>query len=204
MFDVTDLRSTIVPKSDQLNAEQLLTGSITITVTDVRIGSDDQPVIINYQGDSGRPYKPSKTQRKLLLFSWGQDGRDWVGRSMTIFCDPKIKFGGEEVGGIRISHLSDIAREIQISLTATKGKKVQHTIKVLKAAPEVKAPTLSQVLFEIDAASTLDALSIVGELASRLADKDKGSAKAAYKSRMITLKKQADLPAVDAGEFTAT
>ena len=76
MFDITDLRSTIIPKSDQLNAEQLLTGPMTITVTDVRIGSDDQPVIINYQSDNGRPYKPSKTQRKVLFFAWGQNGLD--------------------------------------------------------------------------------------------------------------------------------
>lgn len=132
---VEDLRPTIMPRSDQLNSEQLLGGPITITVTDVRIGNDEQPVIINYVGDDGRPYKPSKTQRKVLLFAWGQNGRDWIGRSMTLFCDPKIKFGGEEVGGIRISHISDIERDLQLSLTATKGKKAAHVVKRLVVAP---------------------------------------------------------------------
>ena len=203
MFDITDLRPTIIPKSDQINAEQLLTGPMTITVTDVRIGSDDQPVIINYQGDNGRPYKPSKTQRKVLLFAWGQNGLDWIGRSMTIFCDPTNKFGGEAVGGIRISHLSDIQRDIAISLTATKGKKAQHTIKVLKAAAAAKAPALVDVLAKINSADTPNALADVGKLAALLADKDKPEAKAAYKARMLALKTPSAPPAFDAAAFIA-
>ena len=135
---VEDLRSTIVPRSDQINAEQLLGGPRTIKVTEVRIGNDEQPVCIHYEGDEGRVYKPSKTQRKVLIFAWGSDGREWIGRAMTIFCDPKIKFGGEEVGGIRISHLSDIERDVQVSLTATKGKKALHVIKRLEVARPAK------------------------------------------------------------------
>jgi hypothetical protein len=129
MRDVSDLRSTIIPKSDQLNAEQLLTGPMTITVTDVRIGAgDEQPVVVHYQGDDGRPFKPCKTMRKLLVFAWGEDGREWAGKSMTLYCDPKVKFGGEEVGGIRISHMSHIDRRVQVSLTATKGKKALYVV----------------------------------------------------------------------------
>lgn len=132
MSDISDLRWAIVPKSDQLNAEQLLAGPMTLEVTDVRIGSDDQPVVIHYQGDNGRPYKPCKTMRKLLIFSWGEDGRRWIGRAMTVYNDPNVRFGGQEVGGIRISHLTDIPRPVQVSLTATKGKKTLHTIQPLK------------------------------------------------------------------------
>ena len=95
MSDISNLSDTIVPKSDQLNADQLLGGSMTITVTDVRRGqSDDQPVIVHYQGDEGRPYKPCKTMRKVLIFAWGDDGHAWIGRSMTLYNDPEVKFGG--------------------------------------------------------------------------------------------------------------
>ena len=49
MYDISDLRATIVPKSDQLNAEQLLGGPLTVRVTEVRIGSsDEQPISIHY------------------------------------------------------------------------------------------------------------------------------------------------------------
>ena len=133
MFDITDLRSTIVPKSDQLNSEQLLGGPMNITVTDVRTGSgEDQPVSIHYEDDNGRPYKPCKTMRKVLILAWGHDARRWIGQSMTLFNEPSVKFGGMDVGGIRISHMTGIPKDIHVSLTATKGKKAMHTIKLLK------------------------------------------------------------------------
>lgn len=132
---VSDLRDTIVPKSDQLNAEQLLGGPITITVTDVRRGGgEEQPVVIHYAGEGGRPYKPCKSMRKILVFAWGSDGAAWVGRSMTLYNRPDVKFGGEEVGGIRISHLSHIDRDIAVALTATRGRKEQTRIKRLDDA----------------------------------------------------------------------
>jgi len=136
--NVTDLRDTIIPKSDQLNAEQLLGGPITISVTDVkRGGGEEQPVVIHYEGEGGRPYKPCKSMRKVLVFAWGGDGREWIGRSMTIYNRPDVKFGGEEVGGIRISHLSHIDRDIAIALTATRGRKEQTRIKRLDEAETV-------------------------------------------------------------------
>lgn len=129
MADATNLKDTIIPKSDQLNAEQLISKSLTITVADVKRGAADQPVIINYANDEGRPFKPCKTMRKVLIFAWGDDGRQWVGKSMTLFCDPEVKFGGVKVGGIRISHLSHIERDMGLSLNVTKGKKGEFIIK---------------------------------------------------------------------------
>lgn len=140
MFDARDLRPTIVPKSDQLNSEQLLTGPMTIRVTDVTVTSNaEQPVTIHYDGDDGRPYKPCKTMRKVLILAWGHDGSAWADKAMTLFNDPAVKFGGQSVGGIRISHVSHIDRDIAVALTATKGKKTLHTIKILKTVPPRKS-----------------------------------------------------------------
>lgn len=131
--DIRDLRDTIIPKSDQLNADQLMGGPMTITVTDVRRGSgEEQPIIIHYQGENGRPYKPCKSMRRVLMFAWGNDGTQWIGRSMTLFNKLDVKFGGQEVGGIRISHLSHIDKDIGIALTATRGKKDPVRIKRLQ------------------------------------------------------------------------
>ena len=48
MFDARDLRPTIVPKSDQLNSEQLLTGPLTSRVTGgTGSASAEQPVTIS-------------------------------------------------------------------------------------------------------------------------------------------------------------
>ena len=132
MNDISNLRDTIIPKSDQLNAEQLLSAPMTIIVTDIKRGSGpDQPVIVSYANDEGRPYKPCKTCRKILIFAWGDDGGEWIGKRMTLYCDPDIKFGGVKVGGIRISHLSDIERDMAVSLNVTKGKKGEFVIRKL-------------------------------------------------------------------------
>ncbi len=131
MSDVSNLRDTIVPKSNQLNSEQLLYGPLTITVTSVARGSDDQPITVHYRGENGRPYLPCKSMRKVLIFAWGEDGNKWVGRSMTLFNDLAVKWAGVAVGGIRISHMTHIEREISLQLTATRGKKEPFIIKML-------------------------------------------------------------------------
>lgn len=130
--DIRDLRHTIIPKSDQLNADQLIGGPMTITVTDVRLtGNKEQPVIVHYEGEEGRPYKPCLSMRRVIIFAWGENGADWIGRSMTLYNQLDVKFGGQEVGGIRISHLSHIERDIDLSLTTTRGKKAKNTIRRL-------------------------------------------------------------------------
>ena len=129
MADATSLKDTIVPNSKQLNADELLSTPITITVTGVTRASGDQPVAISFNDDGGKPYYPCKTCRKVLIFAWGDDGREWVGKRMTLYCDPEVKFGGVKVGGIRISHMSDIERDLGLSLNITKGKKGEFIIK---------------------------------------------------------------------------
>lgn len=190
MSDVADLRGTIVPKSDQLNAEQLLGGDMTITVTDVRMGSEDQPVILHYTNDQGRPYKPCKTMRKLLIFAWGEDGRNWIGKSMTLYNDQAVRFGGMTVGGIRISHLSHIERDISVSLTATKGKKAMHTVLLLEVV------SLKDVLEAINAATDRNGMNAAKSLAMQLVDEnDVQEAQKAYNARMKELRGAPTQPA---------
>lgn len=135
-----DMSKTVAPKSDQINADDLLAGPITITVERVT-GNDnvDQPVNISFTGDNGKPFRPCKSMRRVLIAAWGADASKYVGRSMTLFCDQEVAFGGMKVGGIRISHLSDISQEMTIALTATRAKKKPYTIKPLGAVK--KEPT---------------------------------------------------------------
>lgn len=139
MSDVQSLKDTIVPKSDQLNADDLLTGPIVVTVQRVSRGdTKEQPVSIAIDG--GRmPYKPCKSMRRVLIAAWGEDGRTWVGKSMRLFCDPEVMFGGVKVGGIRISHLSHIANTMTIALTTTRSKRAPYRVEPLEeqaAAPK--------------------------------------------------------------------
>lgn len=130
---MNDMTSAIVPKSDQMSADDLLTGPRTIRVSQVEINpGTEQPVIISYEGDNGRPWKPCKSMSRVLVNAWGPDAKMYQGRSITLFRDPTVKWGGMEVGGIRISHLSDIDNTMKMSLTATRGKFAAFTVQPLK------------------------------------------------------------------------
>jgi hypothetical protein len=130
-----DMMQFTVPKSDQLNADDLIGGPRTVTITRVAgTGNPDQPVAVGYEGDDGRPYKPCKSMRRVMVHCWGADASQYVGRSMTLVRDPEVMFGGMKVGGIRISHMSHIERDQVLALTATKGKRTGYSVRVLEVS----------------------------------------------------------------------
>lgn len=136
---MTDVSKTIAPKSDQLNADDLIgIESMTIKVTKVYLLAGDQPIAIAYEGDNGHPFKPCKSMRRVLVQLWGGNGDDYIGRSMTLFRDVKVKFGGAEVGGIRISHLSHISEPATIALTVSKAVRKPFVVRPLETSRSVK------------------------------------------------------------------
>lgn len=136
-----DISQTVAPKSDQLNADDLIGGPRTITVTRVsKMKEPDQPIAIYFEGDGGKPYKPGKSMRRVLLRIWGQDGATYAGRRMTLYRDDAVQFGGAAVGGIRISHMSGISSAVTMALTVTRASRKPFTVKPLaeerRPAPE--------------------------------------------------------------------
>jgi hypothetical protein len=134
------LRDTIVPKSDQLNYDDFIaSGTMTVKVVGLSAGSAEQPVIVKIvNSETGavlRDYKPCKTMRRLLIAAWGDKGSGWVGKEMTLYGNPKVKFGGVEVGGIEVSHVSGIDGELRVKLTTTRSKRTEYVVKPLVKKP---------------------------------------------------------------------
>ena len=128
-----DIGDTIIAKSDQLNADDLISGEKIITVTKVSVKSDPaQPVSIYYEGDDGKPYKPCKSMRRAIVAAWGTDSKQYGGRSMRLYLDPSVKWAGKMVGGIRISALSHISEDIKYMETISRGLKKERLISVLR------------------------------------------------------------------------
>ena len=172
---MTDLSLTIAPKTDQLNADHLIGQNLTITITAVsRCNEPDQPIAINFDGDDGKPYKPCKSMRRVLVNVWGKDGNAYVGRRMTLFRDDKVMFGGVAVGGIRISHMSHINQPMTMALTATRANRKPFTVQPLPAATAPAAPkkqTTGQWLDDIErefvAAAETGDIAMVDAIANR-------------------------------------
>ncbi|KDE19699.1 hypothetical protein AZ09_10555 [Acetobacter aceti 1023] len=129
---MVDLSKTITAKSDQLNADDLLGGPITITIEDVKQGNADQPIAVFYKGCNGKPWYPCKSMRRVLVAIWGNDGKTYAGKSCTLYRDPEVKFGGIKVGGIRVSHMSNIDENVALGLQVTRGSKKLYTVKPLR------------------------------------------------------------------------
>ena len=153
---MTNLADTILSKSDQLNAIDLIATEKTITVTKVDVVKGrEQPTWIYYDGDNGRPFKPSLGMRRVLCAAWTDESDDYIGRSMTLFNEPTVMWGGKQVGGLQISHVSHIEKPVTIPLIITRGKSIAYTVKPLILDG---ASTASPTTTAHDPSATIDAI----------------------------------------------
>lgn len=126
-----DISETLAPKSDQMDYEDLLVGPRTFTISGVTRGpSKEQPVNVALE-EFDRPWRPGLTMRRLLAKAWGGDASKYIGRKVTLYGDPSVKWGGAEVGGIRVSHLSHIPEALTVALTVTRGQRKPFTVQPL-------------------------------------------------------------------------
>jgi hypothetical protein len=161
---MVDMSVHVAPKSDQLNADDLIAGPMVVTITGVSgTGASDQPIAVSFEGDGGKPYKPCKSMRRVMLTVWGRNGDSYVGKRMRLFRDPKVVFGGIETGGIRISHMSGITSRQTMALTATRASRKPYSVDPLEDAPRPsggdKAVVVADGLVErVKAAADIEAL----------------------------------------------
>jgi hypothetical protein len=135
---MNDMSRVIEPRSDQVNADDFLAGPQTFTIVDVIIkGGQEQPVSIKMAG-TDKFFRPCKSMSRVLVQAWGPDASKYKGRSLTLYRDPTVKWAGMEIGGIRISHMSDIEGTMTMALTATKGSRKPFVVKPL--APQQATP----------------------------------------------------------------
>lgn len=123
------LQQALAPKSDQLNADDLIAANKTIVISGVNINlGSEQKIIINYQGDNGKPWKPSKGMGRVLTEILGGDPDKWVGETVELFRNKEIRFGKEKCGGVQIAGMSAVRNLTTLLITTAKGKKSSITI----------------------------------------------------------------------------
>lgn len=128
-----DIGDTIAPDSDQMDAVDLRSsGPQTFTVERVVIKPGDQPVNV-YLKEFPRPWRPGKSMRRVLDGLWGPSaGGVYEGRRLLLFCDDRVKFGGEAIGGVRIKAMSHIGGEKRgVSLIVSRGNVKVYTVEPL-------------------------------------------------------------------------
>lgn len=130
------MRITAEPRSDQWNADDFTGGSKTFTVKGVTTGKAEQKYDIELVEGEGRVWRPPLTMLRVLIKAWGDEAANWSGKRVTLYLDPTVRFGSDTVGGIRISHLSDIGdKPLTVALSVSRGRRQKLTIQPLKEAP---------------------------------------------------------------------
>lgn len=146
-----DLTESIAPRSDQINADDLVGGPQTYTVREVIQGKAEAPFDFQLV-ETNRAYRPSKTMRRVIVAAWGPKTAAYAGRRLTLYREPSIKFGGVTVGGIRISAMSGIGKAVEVMVQTSRGKREKFVVEPLPDAappsPPVSPETLSLLVAE--------------------------------------------------------
>ena len=185
------MKVTAEPRSDQWNADDFIGGAKTFTISGVRVGSAEQKYDIELEGQD-RAWRPPLTMLRLLMHAWGDESDDWIGRRVTLYRDESIRFGSDEVGGIRISHMSNLPgnRPLTVKLTKTRGRRQNHTVEPLPdAPPQITEEAVAGFRSAIAEAATLDALKSVWD---ELKELNLGSHRAALLSAINARKAEVE------------
>jgi hypothetical protein len=162
-----DLTDSIAPKSDQLDAVDLLSGPRVFTITEVSRGNAEQPFNFHL-AEFPRVWRPGKSMRRVIVAAWGPDATRYAGQRVELFCDPSVQFGGEAVGGTRISRMTGIDRPLRVPLLIKRGKSATFTVDPLPDAPKPAAVDWDAELGA--AGSDLDAVRAIWARANTLGD----------------------------------
>jgi hypothetical protein len=136
-----DMTESLAPKSDQLDAIDLISGPRTFTIEKVSRHNPEQPFNFHL-AEFPRVWRPGKSMRRVIAAAWGADASKYSGQRVTLYCDPSVQFGGDTVGGTRISHMSGIDKPLKVPLLIKRGKSAMFTVQPLPDAPKQAADAI--------------------------------------------------------------
>lgn len=147
-MDITD---ALAPKSDQLDAIELITPRTFTIDTGSKLGrrDDDGATVVDVRlVDFPRVWRPSKGMLDVIVTIWGTNAKEWAGHQVTLYNDPEVTFGKDKVGGVRISAMSGIDKTttVQVRGRGRGARKLPWRVEPIAApAPPTPEPTEAEV-----------------------------------------------------------
>lgn len=160
-----DMTESLAPKSDQLDAIDLVSGPRTFQIENVSKHNAEQPFNFHLAGFP-RVWRPGKSMRRVIAAAWGTKASAYIGQSVTLYCDPSVQFGNEAVGGTRISHMTGLDKPLKVPLLIKKGRSAVFTVQPLREAP---APQPAATTVPADVISNTEKAAANGTTADYLA-----------------------------------
>lgn len=134
-----DMTASTEARSDQINAVDLVQPR-TYTIEKVTPGKATHPFDFHLVESPGKVFRPNLGMRRVIIAGWGPKTPNYHGRRFTLFNEPSVIYAGAEIGGIRISHMSHLAKPLKTSLAINQKKKVPYIVQPLADAPAPPAP----------------------------------------------------------------
>ena len=140
------MKITAEPRSDQWNADDFVDSPRTFTIDGIQPGKAEQKYDISLAEGEGRVWRPPLTILRLLIAAWGDEASAWIGRRVTLYRDESVRFGSDAVGGIRVSHMSNLpgGKPFSVKLTSSRGRRTSVTVEPLPDAP-APDPTAAKI-----------------------------------------------------------
>lgn len=161
-----DIMRAMEARSDQLNAVDLIAGPITVKIVAARKGDAKQIVVLDIEGYEGKPWKPCKTQIRIMAEVWKEEGdtkmhpERWVGQTVTLYRDPDVIYAGDKVSGVRLSHMSGLEKPRTFLVAETRGKPKKKVIQpIVELSPE-------DATYIVDTSSLIAKVSTLKELSN--------------------------------------
>lgn len=162
-----NMLAVIAPKSDQINADDLIGQTMTVTIEDVDVRpGTEQPVAMRLRG-TDKLFRPCKGVCRLIVAMWGADTSAYIGCSLTLYRDPDVTWGGVKVGGIRISHASHIdSKQVHAIAESRKVRRPMTVLPLIVEKPAAADDTAARAwltahMAQINAAASIDALDAI-------------------------------------------
>lgn len=73
-----------------------------------------------------KPLACGSTVLKSIAGIYGDDTRTWIGKSITIYNDPNVVYGGEKVGGVRVRPIAPKGAKPDAPIDLDAALKAQH------------------------------------------------------------------------------
>ena len=102
-YDARDfIGGTFIKKEDLAAGPQRFTiqgvSKTTFGAKDGRPAED----VLQLELDDDRQFSLNKTNTKILIAAHGGKTDGWIGKSVILYVDPNVMFGGRLVGGVRV------------------------------------------------------------------------------------------------------
>ena len=126
----------------------------------------------------------TSAMRRVLIAAYTDEPKNWIGKQMTLYCDPAVTWAGVRVGGIRISHLSGLEGPRTFVLTQTRGKKSEFVIKPLSASEQAY---IADATGEIGRAESVEMLKAIGFILAKKSRPVQNALRPVYAARLAEL-----------------